>query len=123
MKGKPWVLLLLLLALLTACQDAGAGDPAQVVEDYLQAKVAGDAVTIGALLCSDMEAVLEREVNTFATVSGAELEGMTCTLAEAGRVTCDGAIVALYGSEETRFPLTAYRVVEEDGAWKWCGEG
>ena len=122
LKGKLW-LLLVLTALLTACQDAGAGDPVQVVEDYLQAKVDGDAAAIGALLCSEMEGVLEREVNTFASVSGAELQDMVCSAAETGRVTCTGSIVALYGTEETRFPLTSYRVVEEDGAWKWCGEG
>ena len=34
----------------------------------------------------------------------------------------DGRIVALYGTEETEFPLVSYRVVEEDGEWKWCGE-
>ena len=122
MRGKLW-LLLLLLTLLIACQDAGAGDPAQVVEDYLQAKVDGDEASLAALLCSDMEAVLAREVSTFASVSGVELEGVTCSVVEEGRVSCDGAIVALYGTEETRFPLTSYRVVEEDGAWKWCGEG
>jgi len=114
-------LFLLLILLLAAC--GGGGDPAQTVEDYLQAKVTGDADTIRALLCAEMEASLEREIQTFATVSGVELEGMACTYDEAGgRVSCDGRIVALYGTEETEFPLTNYRVVQEDGEWKWCGE-
>jgi hypothetical protein len=37
-------------------------------------------------------------------------------------VQCDGKIVATYGTEDTEFPLTSYRVVQEDGEWKWCGE-
>jgi hypothetical protein len=37
-------------------------------------------------------------------------------------VSCQGQIVALYGAEQTEFPLTSYRVIQEDGEWKWCGE-
>jgi hypothetical protein len=37
-------------------------------------------------------------------------------------VDCQGKIVALYGAEQTEFPLGAYRIVLEDGQWKWCGE-
>jgi hypothetical protein len=48
---------------------------------------------------------------------------MACVFEEAtSTVRCDGTIVALYGTEETEFPLTAYRVVQEDGEWRWCGE-
>ena len=109
-----------LLLLLAACQTT---DPAVTVENYLQAKVDGDGETIRALLCAEMEANLEREIQTFSSVSGVEIAGMACTFDEAGsKVACDGRIVALYGTEETEFPLTTYRVVQEDGEWKWCGE-
>lgn len=116
--------LLLVMVLAAACgSDAGAGDPAQTVERYLQAKVESDAETLSGLLCSEMEAVLEREIRTFDSVSGVRLDGMSCTQdGESTTVRCTGRILATYGAEETEFPLVAYRVVQEDGEWKWCGE-
>jgi len=115
---------LTLTAVLAACAGNGSGgdDPAAAVETYLQAKVAGDGDTIQALLCSEQEQNLAREKQTFASVAEAHLEDMACTDAGNGRVTCEGKIVALYGTEETEFPLTNYRAVNEDGEWKWCGE-
>lgn len=102
---------------------AGAGDPARVVEDYFNAKILGDETNIRRLLCSEMEAVAEREIHSFDSVSNATLENASCAFDEATTsVRCGGEIVALYGTEETRFPLTNYRVVQEDGEWKWCGE-
>ena len=116
------ILVLLSLFLAVAC-DSSAGDPAETVENYLQAKVDRDAETLRGLLCSEMESVLEREVRSFESVSGAQIEGMACQYEEAtNTVRCQGTIVALYGTEESEFPLTAYRVVQEDGEWKWCGE-
>ena len=114
--------ILFLILLLAACGGGTAGDPAQTVENYLQAKADGDAETIQQLLCSEMEGVLERESRAFESVSGVHIEGMTCTDEGNGKVSCTGAIVATYGTEDTEFPLTAYRVVQEDGEWKWCGE-
>jgi hypothetical protein len=118
-----------LITLAVACGgngEPGGGDPAGAVERYLTAKVNSDDDTIRALLCSEMEAVLERELRTFESVSGAEIQGMACTAdppaGTIARVACDGQIVALYGTEETVFPLSAYRAVQEDGEWKWCGE-
>lgn len=70
-----------------------------------------------------MESVLEREARSFDSVSGVEIEGMACTFEEAtNTVRCNGTIVAMYGTEQTEFPLSAYRVVQEDGEWRWCGE-
>ncbi|MBK6709654.1 MAG: hypothetical protein IPG51_04825 [Chloroflexi bacterium] len=112
------------LLLLAACGGgSGAGDPAQTVEQYLQAKADGDADTIRALLCADMEQFLERESRTFDSVSGVHIDGMACTRdGSSDVVRCEGKIVATYGTEDTEFPLTSYRVVQEDGEWKWCGE-
>jgi hypothetical protein len=117
------VLLLLLFTLLLAACDAGEGDPVETVETYLQAKVEGDRQQIQANLCAEMESLLERESRTFESVSGVELENMACQrVGESDVVSCEGRIVALYGAEETEFPLVSYRVVQEDGQWKWCGE-
>lgn len=119
---KRLIYLCILLAGLAACE-TGPGDPAPVVVEYLQAKVISDSDQIRALLCSEMEAVLDREIYTFESVSGVELEGMSCQQeGDEPVVSCQGRIVALYGTEETEFPLVSYRVVEEDGQWKWCGE-
>lgn len=123
-------LLLLILPALAACGggDTTAADPAaRAVEAYLTAKVAGDEDAIRAGLCSEMEAVLERELRTFESVADARLEGMTCAAddpaaASPQTVRCTGQIVATYGTEDTTFPLAAYRAVEEDGLWRWCGE-
>lgn len=118
------MILLAACAVLAACAPpAEESDPADVVERYLQAKVAGDEAALRPLLCSEMESTLMREVNSFSAVDGVRIEGMECTRNE-GRdtVTCTGEIIATYGTEDTTFPLRTYRVVQEDGEWKWCGE-
>lgn len=131
---KKYLLLVsfLLLVSLTACSggEAGgnAGDPpARAVEAYLSAKIQGDQDGIRTGLCSEMEATLERELHTFDSVTDAAIENMSCVsddpaAAAETTVRCEGEIVALYGTEETNFPLSAYRAVNEDGEWKWCGE-
>ena len=114
--------LLLLIFVLTAC--ANAGDPAPVVENYLRAKATGDAATVRALLCSAKEADLAAELLTFSIAEGVEVEGLSCQrVGESDVVGCNGRVVALYGTEENSFPFTSYRVVQEDGEWKYCGEG
>ncbi|MCA9867794.1 MAG: hypothetical protein KC410_15015 [Anaerolineales bacterium] len=107
--------------------DGTADAPARAVEKYLSAKVTGNADDIRGGLCADMESVLERELRTFESVSNATIENMNCASDDAAAATetivrCTGEIAALYGTEETTFPLAAYRAVNEDGEWKWCGE-
>lgn len=116
--------LLLLISILTiACTSSAGSDPAQTVEAYLQAKADADADTIRQLLCSEMESVFERESRTFESVTGVHIEGMACQqVGDTPVVTCEGTILATYGTEETEFPLATYRVVQEDGEWRWCGE-
>jgi hypothetical protein len=120
---KKYLLLGVSLLVLAACAVGEATDPARTVEKYLQAKVNGDAKTLRSLLCSEMEANLEREAMAFSSVTGVRLDGMACERQGTGdTVRCSGKIVALYGAQQTEFPLTSYRVVQEDGEWKWCGE-
>lgn len=114
----------LLITFLSACGGEAAGDAAATnVERYLTAKVAGDADTVQALLCSEMEKDLLRETQAFTSVTDAHIEAMACTkAADRDIVQCSGTIIALYGAEQTEFQLSSYAVVQEDGEWKWCGE-
>lgn len=115
--------LILLLLTLAACGGSSGADPADVVERYLTAKVEGNGDALRPLLCSELEAMFSREVNSFSTVENPSIENMECTRqADSDIVTCAGEIVATYGTESNRFPLSSYRVVQEDGEWKWCGE-
>ena len=117
------LLILALTILLAACSSGGSGDPAKTVETYLQAKVEGNEKVIRQLLCSEMEADAFQQINAFTSVQGAHIEDMKCQrVDDSDVVQCDGKIVATYGTEDTEFPLTSYRVVQEDGEWKWCGE-
>ncbi len=106
----------------TTTGDAVAGDPAAIVEQYLAAKITGEDDAIRPLLCSTLEAQFPQEAASFDNVQ-ASLEDVACERDGATDIVrCTGKIVALYGTENTEFPLTAYRVVQEDGEWKWCGE-
>jgi len=105
---------------------AEEGDPAEAVIDYLEAKVASDEDALRGLLCSAMEGDLSREAASLASVD-ATLENASCergdTEGDFTLVTCEGHIAAIYGTETREFPLGTYRTVQEDGEWKYCGEG
>ena len=117
------LLIMMFVFLLGACAPSGEqSDPTDTVIQYMQAKVDGDRDTLSSLLCAELESTLNREAQSFATVD-AVLEEATCQReGDSDVVTCSGAIVADYGGEDTEFPLTSYRVVQEDDMWKWCGE-
>ena len=123
MKRVVVALFVVLMVSLAAC--ANDGDPGKAVTDYLQAKVDGDADKLAGLLCAEMEGILQREANSFAGVE-ASLVDVDCESDDAEgdstRVACTGHIFVDYGEEESELPLSAYRVVKEDGEWKWCGE-
>jgi len=120
---KKLSLLTICLLMLAACGGATTGgDPATMVEKYLQAKITGDEQTLRSLLCASMEKDLQQEATTFLGTSGVKLEGVACKADGADKVTCAGRIVADYGQEKNEFPLTTYTVTQEDGEWKYCGE-
>lgn len=114
-------LLFFTILFLSACSTGSTDPQVEVVESYLEAKINGDADAIRNLICSDLESTIEREAASFASVE-ASLEDMSCS-ADGNIVTCTGQIVALYGTENREFPLSSYQVVQEDGEWRWCGEG
>lgn len=115
---------IVLVGVLAACApNSGAGDPTATVEGYLNAKITSDRDALASYLCAELEGTLDDEARTFATVTEATLQDAACTFdVDTSTVTCTGEIVAAYGMQETAFPLTTYRVVQEAGEWKWCGE-
>jgi hypothetical protein len=129
LKWKIWLFMALLGGLLVACgggtpSTAPSGDDAaaKAVEAYLTAKVKVEQDGVRKLLCSEKEKDAETEATTFLGVDEPKLEGMKCTSIGDNKVKCDGKITAQYGAEKNEFPLVTYRVVQEDGEWKWCGE-
>lgn len=116
-------LVLWILFVLVTCTPKDHGDPAKVTEKYLIAKVERDEETIRELLCSDLEAIWEKEIHTFDTVRGVHIEGMTCyKKGENNLVECQGKIIAEYGGEQKEFLLGTYKTIYETGEWRWCGE-
>lgn len=114
--------LCLFALVLAACAGGQPEDPAPVVARYIEAKAASDRDTIASLICADLESQIDLEALSFSGVE-AQAQDLTCTKdANADTVTCSGAIVAVYAGENREFPLSTYRVVQEDGVWKWCGE-
>ncbi len=122
--------LLLIIALgliLAACNGgapstSGAGDPAKTVEKYLQAKITNDEKGVRSMICSALEKDVQQEATTFLGTDGVELQTPACTFDGTSKVTCTGKIVAKYGQEKNEFPLVSYKVVQEAGEWKYCGE-
>ena len=124
---KILVLGLMIVSMLAACGGGGAptassDEAAKAVEAYLTAKVKVDQDGVRQLLCSEKEKDAETEATTFLGVDQPKLEGMKCTAIGDNKVKCEGKITAQYGTETNEFPLVTYRVVQEDGEWKWCGE-
>jgi uncharacterized lipoprotein len=119
---KPMLAVIAVLLLAACTSTGGAGDPAKVVEQYLTAKAAADIDAMRPLICSTMEADLELEASSFASLK-VDVEGLSCQRqGDTNVVACSGKYVVTYGTEKSDFPLSSYSVVQEDGAWKWCGE-
>ena len=124
------ILIVVLAMVLAACDSGGDDDTSaapQAVIDYLNVKLQGDEDGIRGLICAELESAISREAASFASVEAELSEDTTCevdgTDGDYTMVTCTGNIVALYGTETNEIALTSYRTVQEDGEWRWCGEG
>jgi len=123
----PWGLAALLIVggLLTAC--ASAKHPAAVaVEDYLQALVDKDEARLVSLTCPDFESDALLQLDSFSLVK-TKLDGLDCQAQaqdDTAQVTCQGRILATYGTEDQQFDLSekTFLVVNQGGDWLVCGE-
>lgn len=114
----------LLVVILGGC--AQEGDPSETVESYLKAKVAADEDQMRQLACADWEGQVAIQADSLRGLD-AKLEGLSCHQGEKDGdytlVHCDGKLVATYNGEVREWELGSYRLIEEDGEWKVCGEG
>jgi len=118
------VLSTLLFGLLSGCQTSDS--PSDAVEDYLQAMIDGDWVQAVNLSCATWEEGARTEANSFDSIE-ARLDDVSCSSEETEGntrgVTCQGVIVATYGTEDRQLTLAGrvYQVVLEGGEWRMCG--
>jgi hypothetical protein len=111
---------------LGACASGSAGDPADTVENYLQALVARDMNRMVSLSCADWESQVRLEHDSFAAVT-LNLNEVACRQigeeGDAALVTCTGSIIANYGAEDLEIDVAdrVYRLSQEGGEWRMCG--
>jgi hypothetical protein len=100
--------------------------PELAVTAYFEALVAGEDAKLTELSCASWEAQAANQADSFRSMNPS-LRDMACTAGQAGDgftpVTCQGSIVTEYNGETDEWPLETYRVVQEDGAWRFCGLG
>ena len=120
MKLYPLLLFILIMCALVGC--ASTDNPAKVVEEYFTAIINDDVERLAELTCSAHEAEAITTATSFRN-TGAELQDMQCSLTgDSNIVACQGKIVVSYQGELREFPLGRYRIEQEDGAWRVCGE-
>jgi hypothetical protein len=117
-----WLFILVCGLLLASC---ASESPLQVVEAYFQAIIDDEPERLAGLSCAAWEADALTAAASFRG-TGAVLEGLQCESVgeDAGYqiVQCQGRIVVVYQGEQRAFPLGRYRVIQEDNAWRMCGE-
>lgn len=115
--------LLFLAISLAACSQAE--DPGAAMVKYLEARAAADSNTIRGLSCAAWEGQAVAQADSFRSMN-AKLENVTCqqngTDGDFTLVTCGGSIVTTYNGENREWALGTYRMAQEDGEWKMCGE-
>jgi hypothetical protein len=97
------------------------------VESYLNAMVSKDSSKLSALSCSDWEQSAQTELDSFQAVEVKLQNAICATTGKEGDktlVTCQGKLVATYGSENQELDLSkhTYLVIEQGGEWLVCGE-
>jgi hypothetical protein len=128
-KSIKFLLIVLILSgwVLSACSNSSADAPASAMEVYWKTMAAKDSAALSSLSCADYEATAVNNLGSFQSVD-LKLKDLKCTTVSStdatAEVTCQGALVASYGTEDTDFDLsnTTYTLVKESGNWLMCGE-
>ena len=122
-KSAAVAVLSLLVLLLGGCSQAG--DPGAVTLKYLQARANADVEAIRSVSCAAWEGKAVAEADSFRSMN-AKLDNVSCkqsgTDGDAALVTCSGQITTTYNGEDRGRPIPGYRLEQEDGEWKVCGE-
>src|SRR5215207_2341216 len=116
-------LFLSLMVLVAACSQTS--DPGETMRKYLEARVAADTNAIRGLSCAAWEGQAAMQADSFRSMN-AQLDNVTCQKSgedgDTTLVTCGGQIVTTYNGENRTWALGTYRMIQEDGEWKMCGE-
>jgi hypothetical protein len=119
-------LLLLASVLFLAACSSETDASALAVENYLTALAAKNSDLLSSLSCAGWEESAQMELDSFQAVD-VKLDSLSCattgTDGEAKLVTCQGKLVATYGSENQELDLSTrrYEVVQQGGDWLVCG--
>lgn len=109
---------------LTGC--APVGDPVEVVQTYLQARVASDVEKMTRLSCPAWETQAQVEATSFESMN-AQLEGLTCAMQsqtdDQAVVSCQGKIITSYRGEQREWNLATqqFALTVNAGEWVMCG--
>jgi hypothetical protein len=113
-----------LLFALTACAPSDS-DPSAAMMSYLQARTEADATKMQSLSCAEWEDQAAIQAQSFRSMN-AELQDVSCTTGgqegDYTLVSCEGEIITSYNGENRAWELGSYRMKQEDGEWKMCGE-
>ena len=111
------------LILLSACAASG---PDQAVAAFWQALVAKDSAQVSSLSCAAYEPEAQTTLESFNAVE-TKLKDLSCSVlsqeGDTASVSCNGSIIATYGSEDMTIDLAArtYTAKKEGGDWRMCG--
>ena len=126
-RASSWFAAFFLMAAVLAACSTGKHPAALSVEAFLKALVDKDEAGMVALTCSEFETDALLEYDAFSLVK-TRLEGLDCQTSSEqdnrASVTCQGTIIATYGSEDQDFELSdrVYSMVKQSGDWLVCGE-
>ena len=106
-------------------QNTPRSNPAGVVLAFLNARVDSNASIIRGLSCAAWRSRAAALADSFRSME-ASLNGVACyqdgSDSDYSYVSCTGNIVTVYNGETRQWSISRYRLVEENGDWKVCGE-
>lgn len=104
---------------------AAEGSPEDVVYRYLDARTRSSSPDMQELSCGTWKPQALIQSQSFRAMN-AELQHVSCAIsdatADATTVTCEGMIRTTYNGQTREWPLSGFELIQEEGAWRICGE-